>query len=229
MSGGTGIAWAGRTIKGIIFDVDGTLTDSIEAYYVIFRDTCARFGIGVRREDVLEPMALGANIWDRVIPHDLQDREEKLAQCRREIPSVFSDVIRLAKPFPGLEEVVFHLREWGVVLGILTSSWKPALQPLEERNLLRYFQAVITREDRYASKPSPEGMLECLNRMGVSPDCALAVGDSPLDVRAGKGAGALTIGVLSGIGSREQLEAEEPTRIIDDVNQLMVVLSGDPV
>jgi HAD superfamily hydrolase (TIGR01509 family) len=225
-NGCAGVMWSGRTVKGIIFDVDGTLTDSIDAYHEIFRVTCARVGIAVRREDVLESMALGANIWERIFPPALPDRDEKLARCMQEIPKVFSDVISQAKPFPGLEKVLSDLRDMGIVLGIVTSSWRLALQPLVKHNLIRHFQAIITREDRYARKPSAEGMLECLHRMGISPDCALTVGDSPLDVQAGKRAEILTIGVLSGISSRELLEAEEPTLILDGVSQLPGVVTG---
>jgi pyrophosphatase PpaX len=221
-----GAMWSGRTVKGIIFDVDGTLTDSIEAYHVIFRDTCARVGIAVRREDVLEPMALGANIWDRVFPMTLPDRDKKLAQCQKEISKVFSDVMSQVKPFPGLEKVLSDLRDMGIVLGIVTSSWKAALQPLVKHNLIQHFQSIITREDKYARKPSPECMLACLHRMDIAPDCALTVGDSPLDLQAGKSAGILTIGVLSGIGSRELLAAEEPTLILDAVSQLPGVMTG---
>lgn len=223
----SGIHWSGRTVKGVVFDVDGTLTDSIEAYYTIFRDTCAPFGIRVQREDVLEPMAVGANIWDRVIPPDLPGREEKLSQCRRVIHGVFSEVIRQAKPFPGIKTVLSRLRDKGIRLGILTSSWKPALLPLSENNLIQYFEAIITREDSFAPKPSPEGMLECLSRMGISPDCALTVGDSPLDIRAGKMVGMLTIAVLSGIASRGLLETEEPTAIINDISELTRLLWGN--
>ncbi|MGZ3495353.1 MAG: HAD hydrolase-like protein, partial [Thermodesulfobacteriota bacterium] len=70
----SGLFWKGRKIEGIIFDVDGTLTDSIEAYYNVFREVSARFGIHVRREDVLEPMAMGFLIWDRIIPGDSPER-----------------------------------------------------------------------------------------------------------------------------------------------------------
>jgi phosphoglycolate phosphatase-like HAD superfamily hydrolase len=227
MKDGSGIQWSGRTVKAVVFDVDGTLTDSIEAYYIVFRDACARFGIRVQREDVLDPMAVGGNIWERVFPLDLPGREEMLSEFRRVIPGVFSDVIRQVKPFPGLKPVLSGLRDKGIRLGILTSSWKLALLPLSENNLIQYFEAIITREDSFALKPSPEGMLECLSRIGISPDCALMVGDSPLDIRAGRTAGVLTIAVLSGIASRGQLEAEAPTAIIDDVSQLTGLLSGN--
>ena len=181
------VVWLGRRIDGIVFDVDGTLTDSIDAYYEIFRVTCSRFGIQVTRESVLECMAVGSHIWDRVIPHDLPDREEKVRQCSQAIGQVFVDVMRRTQPFPGLEEVLLCLRRRGLRLGILTSSWRPALLPMEDNGLIAYFAAVITREDGYAIKPAPDGVSACLKLMNVNPAHALAIGDSPLDIRAGKG------------------------------------------
>ena len=68
-------------------------------------------------------------------------------------------------------------------------------------------------------------MLECLRRMNVHPHQAVTVGDSPLDIRAGKESGALTVGVLSGIGSHDKLEAEKPTFIIEGVPQILSVLN----
>jgi len=224
LTGVRDVVWLGRRIDGIVFDVDGTLTDSIEAYYQIFRQTCARFGIQVTRKSVFEPMAVGSNIWERVIPHDLPDREEKLEQCSQAIRQVYIEIMGRTHPFPGLEEVLLCLRRSGLRLGILTGSWKPALLPMETKGLIAYFAAVITREDGYAIKPAPDGVSACLKLMNVDPAHAIAVGDSPLDIRAGKEAGALTIGVLSGIGSREQLEAEAPTSIIEGVGELTVML-----
>jgi phosphoglycolate phosphatase-like HAD superfamily hydrolase len=61
--------------------------------------------------------------------------------------------------------------------------------------------------------------------MNVQPNHAMVIGDTPLDIRAGKAAETLTIGVLSGIGSYRQLEAETPTAIIKDVSQLLSLLN----
>lgn len=221
------VEWREKRTKGIVFDVDGTLTDSIEAYYEIFREVCARFDIQVCRKDVLEPMAVGSNVWDRAIPHEVPDRQEKIKQCSGILREVFLDVMARTCPFPGLGDLLERLRRNGVTLGILTSSWRPALVPLEENGLIPYFSAVITREDGYALKPAPDGVLACLKLMNVDRCDALAVGDSPLDIRAGKEAGVVTVGVLSGIATREQLEAEIPALIIDGVDALAAVLGLD--
>ena len=219
-----GISWSGTRIEGIVFDVDGTLTDSIGAYYEVFREVLARFGIQIRKEEVLEPMATGSLIWDRIIPEDFPDRDEKIKQCMDIIPKVYQKAFQDVQPFAGLESVLKRLEERKVRLGALTSSRAVAVRPLYQHSLSHYFTVVMTREDGFPLKPAPDGILECLRRMSVQPTHAIIIGDTPLDIRAGKAAGTLTIGVLSGIGNQVQLEAEAPTAIVKDVSQLLSLL-----
>jgi len=205
--------------------VDGTLTDSIEAYYEVFREVTAQFGIQIKKEDVLEPMVAGSLIWNRVLPEGLPNRDEKIKQFMKVIPQVYEKVFQHVHPFDGLESVLKGLGEQGIRLGAVTSAREVAVRPLYHHALSQYFMAIITREDGFLPKPAPDGILECLRRMEVSSDHAIIVGDSPLDIRAGKTAGSLTIGVLSGIGSQVQLEAEAPTAIIKHVSQLLSLLN----
>jgi pyrophosphatase PpaX len=111
-----------------------------------------------------------------------------------------------------------------VKLGALTSSQPFALRPLYDHSLTHYFKVIITREDAYPQKPEPDGILECTRRMGILPASTLTIGDSPLDIQAGKRAGTPTLAVLGGVGSHAQLEAEEPTGIVEDVTQILSVL-----
>jgi len=219
-----GVSWSGRKIEGIVFDVDGTLTDSIGAYYEVFREVLAQFGIRIKKEEVLEPMATGSLIWDRIIPEGFPDRDEKIKQIMNIIPKVYRKVFQHVHPFAGLESVLKRLVERKVRLGALTSSRAVAVRPLYQHSLGHYFTVVMTREDGFALKPAPDGILECLRRMNVQPTHAIIIGDTPLDIRAGKAAGALTVGVLSGIGNQVQLETEAPTAIIKDISQLLSLL-----
>jgi len=222
--GSSGISWSGRKIEGIVFDVDGTLTDSIEAYFEVFREVAAQFGFQIKKEEVLEPMATGSLIWDRIIPRDFPDRDEKIKQFMSVIAQVYQEVFQHVRPFAGLELVLKGLEERGVRLGALTSSRAVAVRPLYHHALSQYFVTIMTREDGFPLKPAPDGILECLKRMNVHATYAIVIGDTPLDIRAGKAAGTLTIGVLSGIGTQMQLEAEAPTAIIKDVSQLLSLL-----
>jgi HAD superfamily hydrolase (TIGR01509 family) len=223
--GPSGIFWSGGEIEGILFDVDGTLTNSIEAYYEVFREVTARIGIQIRKEDVLEPMATGSLIWDRILPENFPGRDEKIKQLMEAIPQVYQEVFQHVQPFVGLESLLKRLRERGIKLGALTSSRVVAVHPLDHHALSHYFMVIMTREDGFAPKPAADGILECLRRMKVLPSHAIVIGDSPLDIRAGKAAGTLTIGVLSGIATLAQLDIEGPTAIINDVSQLLSLLN----
>jgi HAD superfamily hydrolase (TIGR01509 family) len=220
----SGVYWSGRKVEGIVFDVDGTLTDSIDSYYEVFRRAMEQIGIPVQRREVLNPMATGQPIWDWAIPRDIANREEKIQQCKKLIPEIFQGVFKQVPPFPELGRLLDRLKERGIQMGAVTSSWNSAIRPLQDHSLVHYFKAVVTREDGLQLKPAPDSIIECLRRMEIDPAKAVTVGDTPMDIQAGKAAGTLTIGVLSGIGNREQLEAENPTVIIDGVAQILSVL-----
>jgi HAD superfamily hydrolase (TIGR01509 family) len=219
------VCWLGKRIDGIVFDVDGTLTDSIEAYYEVFLEATSRFDIPIKREDVLEPMSTGSLIWERAIPKDIADRDEKIKQVSNVISEIFPKAFEHVRPFPKVESVLKALKKRAVKIGAVTSSWGSVLRPLYSHSLAHYLDVVITRDDGYPVKPAPDGILESLNRMEVDPGHALTIGDTLMDIRAGRAAGTLTIGVLSGIGSRAQLEAEGPTAVIENVAELLSLLN----
>lgn len=210
-----------REVEGIVFDLDGTLIDSINAYFEVFRDAVAHVGIIVNREDVLDPMVTGSLIWDRAVPFGISNREEKIAKCMSVIPQIFAEAIKKVKVFPGVESVLRTLLGRNLKLGLVTNSRRPALHPIEEQKITHYFESIITSEDGFPQKPSPLALLECLRRLSVKPRNALSIGDSPLDIRAGNLAETLTIGVLSGIGNRQQLESERPIAVLSDVNDIL--------
>jgi len=104
---------------------------------------------------------------------------------------------------------------------------EPIMRELERLGLTEYFKFVVTSQDVEEPKPSPQAFLKVARQLGVSiQDCAV-VGDSIVDVQAGKSAGAKTIAVLSGLFSREELEKEKPDLIIKDVNSLPNFLQQD--
>lgn len=225
MKESSGIYWLERKVEGIVFDVDGTLTDSIESYYEVFRQAMEQIGIPVQRKEVLIPMATGQPIWDWAIPQGIANREEKIQQCKKLIPEIFQGVFKKVRPFPELDRVLDRLQGRGIQMGLVTSSWASAVRPLHDHSLAHYFKAVVTREDGLQLKPAPDSIIECLRRMEVDPGKAVTVGDTPMDIQAGQAAGTLTIGVLSGIGNREQMEAENPTFIIEGVAQILSLLN----
>jgi HAD superfamily hydrolase (TIGR01509 family) len=219
------LIWRGTSIRGLVFDLDGTLTNSIEVYYNVFKEGLAEVGIEIAGEDVLEPLSEGMGPWDRVIPADLPDREEKMRLLKRRFRKSFIDALDRIKPLPGADRVLALSAKRGFRLGLVTDSPRSSLRPLEENSLLGCFQAIITRDDGLPHKPAADGILECLRRLGVAPGEAITIGDALLDVRAGRAAGTLTIGVLTGLASPRQFDEEPPTALVDDVSDIPGILN----
>jgi phosphoglycolate phosphatase-like HAD superfamily hydrolase len=97
---------------------------------------------------------------------------------------------------------------------------EPIRNELERLGLKRYFKLIATSQDVMEPKPSPQAFLTAADRLGVSAEECLVVGDSITDIQAGRLAGARTAAVLSGLFSREELEKEKPDLIIKDINSL---------
>lgn len=91
---------------------------------------------------------------------------------------------------------------------------------LERLELTKYFKFIATSQDVEEPKPSPQAFVKAANHLGVSIHECVVVGDSIVDIQAGKSAGAKTIAVLSGLFSKEELETEKPDLIIDTISIL---------
>jgi phosphoglycolate phosphatase-like HAD superfamily hydrolase len=98
------------------------------------------------------------------------------------------------------------------------------VEELERFGLAKYFHNITTSLDTQNPKPSPEALIICSKRLNVGIPFCLVVGDSVVDVRAGKNAGARTAAVLSGIFTRDELEKEKPDLILENINKLPAFL-----
>ena len=95
---------------------------------------------------------------------------------------------------------------------------------LEQYDLLRFFQCIATSQTCYHTKPFPDPILWAADRMGVPAETCLMVGDTPVDVRAGRAAGAQTMGVLCGFGGHTELEKAGANMILSTTSELTLIL-----
>ena len=91
--------------------------------------------------------------------------------------------------------------------------------------VLERFDAVVLGADVARRKPDPEGIVKCLDRLGVPPGSAIYVGDSDVDIAAGRAAGVGTVGVLTGAATSAMLSACGPDRLIADLSRLPGLLA----
>jgi HAD superfamily hydrolase (TIGR01549 family) len=201
----------------VIFDLDGTLTAGRLNLDGIKREMDEIFserGVDVSDEfGIVEKIALGAAaLGDPELGRTLCARleEEEVAAADN------------AKSLPGTRGALEELRYRGLRMAVLSRNCRSAVdRSLERLDLSTFFESVITREDA-PPKPLPDGVELIIGTLGGGP--AVMVGDSTLDIMAGRNAGITTIGVLSGYASRKDLEASGADHIIDDVSQLPALL-----
>jgi HAD superfamily hydrolase (TIGR01509 family) len=222
----------GMALEGLIFDLDGTLIDSVGIYYIMMESVFEKLHWPqVSREVMRKAIKDGGFDWDLVLPSGTGATAEELIASAREViremyPRVFEDDVDLV---PGAEHLLRKLHARNVKLALVTSTLGRFIEfkliPLKKHGLRDLFQTVITLDDVKNRKPSGDPLLECARRLGENPEKCAYVGDATVDIVAGKAAGMRTIAVLTGVDDYEALKAEDPDMILESVSQLTEWLS----
>lgn len=213
-------------VKGMIFDVDGTLADSVGFFYEVALEILHLAGAPpVPRERVLALMRVGDNApLEKLFPADFPDPS---ATLKRITEARMHEWMRRyheeTEAIPGSVELLQELHGRGLQLGIATSSGR-ALPFLDRWGVRHLFSGIVGREDVENRKPHPEPILKCLNHLQLDPHEVVYIGDSIIDIRAGKAAGSPTVGVLTGTSPRDILHLEDPDHILDSVAELLQLL-----
>jgi phosphoglycolate phosphatase len=211
--------------RAVLFDVDGTLVDSMEAYHRVAELAAAPYGIFIPREAVRRALNTDQPFWDLALPADLPDRAVLMSRLKEDAARQWQEALRAyGRLFPQLREILETLRRRGARLGIVTGSRSSSLQLLDESGLSNLFDAVITGQDVHRRKPDPEGLYLCAERLGIAPSEAVYVGDTPIDIQASRAAGMASVAVLSGAGDSALLSAAGPDWIIYSLGELSGIL-----
>jgi pyrophosphatase PpaX len=208
----------------VLFDLDGTLIDSIELILGSMRYAFAKCesaipsdaewltGVGIPLRTMFQRYAAEDAGIDRLIAayreHQLANHDS-LVRCYDEVPQTLAALERAGHP-----------------LAVVTSKGDLlARRGLELVGIADYFETIVSCDSCTRHKPHPEPVLTALNRLGYAPHEALFVGDSVHDIEAGNAAGVETVAALWGPFSREQLAVAEPDRFIDRIGDLLQVLA----
>ena len=218
-------------LNAVIFDLDGTLIDSVGVYVRAMEEILGRLGLPpVSKESLLDNMRSNKGDWGDLFPGETRERKATLAKEAMEIfreisPRVFREDI---KPIPGIAGTMKQLAADGIKIGLVTSTHKKYLNgklyPLKQLGVMDLLEAVIGIEDIPNPKPAPDPLVECANRMGVSPGMSLCIGDSCTDIIAGNAAGMNSVGVLTGIDDFESLIKVDPYTILNSVVELSKII-----
>ncbi len=214
----------------VLFDVDGTLVDSVDLHAQAWRKALARFGHELPYEAVRSQIGKGA---DQLLPAFLSPVE--LRSYGEELESWRGDLYRreylpLVRPFPRVRQLLQRIRRGGARVALASSSRREELAVyvgvLGVGDLL---DAATTADDVDRSKPSPDVFVACLRRLGVPAHHAVAVGDSPCDAESAADAGVRTVGLLCGGFDPDQLRASGVVALYSDPSDLFERFEASPL
>ena len=212
-------------IKLIILDFDGTLGDTRGNIVLTMTQTLAQLGLPERDEETIAatiglPLEKG---FEQLFPGI---DAEGVALCAKTYRTIFEKNRKLLVPnlFPHVKETLAALQDAGYVLTIASSrSYGSLKEFLREMGIEPYISYVLGANSVTHAKPHPEPVLKTMADLGYAPDETLVVGDMPVDVLMGAGAGARTCAVTYGNASRAALAAAGADLIIDDFSQMLTI------
>lgn len=216
-------------IRAVIFDLDGTLIDSLSSYLYSMNTVIKKFGLEpITRERLRFYLNMSKPLQE--ILQDLSPlflNPEMNRRVAEEILDVYLEVQKESVSLlPGVREVLEFLKRRGVKVGIVTGrtiEGEKKYLELERLGIRELIDCFVTARET-ERKPSSSGILKCLEELKANPEEAIFVGDSVSDMEAGKKARLFTVGVLTGVGSREDLLLGNPDCLIEDLRELLDLL-----
>ena len=220
-TGGTTAGGRTPAYRAVVFDLDGTLVDSVELITISFQHAIREvLGREISREDSIA--WVGRPLREQMELFSPEHAEE-LVNVYREFNHREHD--RMLKLYDGILNLLIGLERAGVKVGLVTSKSRYTTQmAFDLTGIESYFDATVCSDESTGNKPSPDPILYCLELLGVGVDGAAYVGDSPSDIQAALAAGVDAIAVTWGVFDAERLTAEKPDILVHTIPELAEVL-----
>lgn len=219
---------ARRARPAVLFDLDGTLIDSLELLVRSMQHAFAGYP-GPAPDVGTWVSYIGRTLWWQFSQFAPESEIPALVQRYRDFQT--ANLHRLTRCYDGIPLLVARLHEDGHPLGVVTSKIERiARQSLDVVALSPFLDVVVGADSTVLHKPDPEPVRFALERLALTPGQAVFVGDSPFDVLAGNAAGVATVAVTWGAASLEALLAAAPTHVagsVDELDRLLAQLARD--
>ena len=215
-----------RSRLAFLFDLDGTLIDSVYQHVVAWREALAGVGINLSVWKIHRRIGMSGGLFVTALARELDTHLDP--ETLRELPRLHGDAFLRhydsVQPLPGATELLATLTEHNVPWAIATSGQERYASLARDMLHLPDDTVFITRDQVRYAKPDPDLFLTAADRLGVDIRDSYVVGDSVWDLLAAQRARALGIGVLSGGYGREELIYAGAFRVYEDPHDLLVHL-----
>jgi HAD superfamily hydrolase (TIGR01549 family) len=210
----------------LLFDLDGTLVDSVYQHVLAWREALEQFGIELSVWKIHRRIGMSGGLFVNALLRETgsqfnPNRAVELQATHREC---FQRHLADVRPLPGAGALLQHLSSVSIAWAIATSGGAQTARPTLELLDIPDAVPVITHDEVPYAKPDPHLFLAAANRLGVDAEHSIVVGDSVWDMLAAQRARALGVGLLSGGYGREELERAGAFRVYDDPADLLIHL-----
>jgi len=224
-----------RRGPAFLFDLDGTLVDSVYQHVLAWREALEQGGIELAVWRIHRRIGMSGGLFLDGLARETGRRltPEDVARIQKAHAVAFKRQVSQVRPLPGAAELLAYLSQAGVPWAVATSGWLESARPLLEMLGVPAEAPVVTRDQVEHAKPDPDLFLAAAERLKVAAEDSVVVGDSVWDLLAARRARALGVGLLSGGYGQDELERGGAYRVYQDpadlsrhLDELGVRLSG---
>jgi HAD superfamily hydrolase (TIGR01509 family) len=209
-------------VRALIFDLDGTLVDTVYAHVFSWQRALSEAGLPIDGWRIHRRIGMSGGLFTRAVARELGRPlgEEEVAQVQARHGDLFREMLPERRPLPGAVALLRELREGGIPHGVATSGRRPEIDASLEALQLPADTVVVARGDVRRAKPEPDLFLACQERLGVEVDECYVVGDAVWDLLAARRARMLSVGLLSGGYGEDELTRAGAFRVYRDAEEL---------
>jgi HAD superfamily hydrolase (TIGR01549 family) len=205
-------------VRALIFDLDGTLVDTVYAHVFAWQLAFTEAGMSIDGWKIHRRIGMSGGLFTRAaareLGHDISPEEAEVLQRRH--GELFREFLPEPRPLPGAVDLLRYLRATGVAHGIATSGRRPEIDASLEVLGVGPETVVVERGEVSRAKPEPDLFLACQERLGVGTEDCYVVGDAVWDLLAARRAWMLSVGLLSGGYGEEELARAGAFRVYRD-------------
>lgn len=212
-------------IKAILFDLDGTLVNSLEDLKNSTNFALNKMGFPVHETECYKYFVGDGmvKLIERALPEEKRDNETVMATLKIFLEHYAQHYVDKTVPYDGISELLEKLSDFK--LAIISNKNQEMASVVVEKLLGDKFQIVCGKRENYPAKPDPKLTLEIISQLGVEPSECVFIGDSGMDMAVAKNAGCIALGVLWGFRKEEELRENGADYIVSAPSEILSVIS----
>ncbi|HXH70160.1 MAG TPA: HAD family hydrolase [Pyrinomonadaceae bacterium] len=206
-------------IKAVIFDIDGTLIDSVDAHAESWVRTFKEFGKEISFEAAGKLVGMGSDqfLSDYFSTEEVEKKKKEIDEYRSEL--VKKEYMAKIKPFPKVRDLFLKLKKDNIKIALASSATKEEVEKYEEiAGIKDLVEKKTSTDDAEKSKPEPDIFLAAYDKLGkIDKQDIVVIGDTPYDAVAAKKAELKIIGVLTGGWAKKKLVKSGCSEVFEDI------------